>query len=109
MNVIGECDKIDHSVPSLPSAFDVPAGTPGVVTDETVCVGAGSVVAGCDTTSVTISGPGKAFAETTCGVLDDPVWRLSLSCFSSIKFSLKADFQEGQILFLFLKSRDENN
>ena len=62
--------------------------TAGVVTDETVCVGAGCVVADCDTTTgaVAISGPGKAFAETTCGVPDDPVWRLSLSCPSSIKF-----------------------
>ena len=62
--------------------------TAGVVTDETVCVGAGCVVADCDTTTgaVAMSGPGKAFAETTCGVPDDPVWRLSLSCPSSIKF-----------------------
>lgn len=48
--------------------------TAGVVTDDTVCVGAGCVVA-CDTTTgaVAISGPGNAFAETTWGVPDDPV------------------------------------
>ena len=66
--------------------------TAGVVTEETVCVGAGCVVAcDCDTTTgaVAISGPGNAFAETTCGVPDDPVWRLSLSCPSSIKFYSK--------------------